>query len=222
MVTLEEFPDQFRVYGAHAGHPRARELAAQVHELLFRYAAEVVAAYKLCPFLHNVDTGMGAVGIVLDVEPNVETGVAAVEDLGANVLHLVYPLQRAGSPAFERFGSKLSQELGRRLKDPLVHATFHPDLTGGTENAHRMVGLLRQAPDPFVQFIPPGLHEGGTVFAGAEAPSEGRAEATFRRLTSGPPGRGPADEVLSRLEALRAARRERYSSLAEEISQQLL
>lgn len=221
MVTLEAFPDRFRVYGAHAGHPRARELATETHDLLFRYAAEVVAAFKLCPFLHNVDTGMGAVGIVLDVEPDVETAVAAVQDLGANVLHLVYPLQRGGASAFERFGSRLSQELARRLKDPLVHATFHPELTGGTENAHRMVGLLRQAPDPFVQFIPPGLHEGGTVFAGEEVPAEGRAEATFRRLVKGPPDPGPADEVLSRLEALRAVRRERCSSLAEEISRPL-
>jgi hypothetical protein len=209
--------ERFRVYGARASHPRAAELAAEVHDLLFRYAAEIVAGYGLCPFLHNVDTGMGAVGVVLDVEPDVEIAVAALRDLGQNVVHLVYPLQTGGSSAFERFGSRLAQELTRRLPDPLVHATFHPDLTGGTENAHRLVGLLRQAPDPFVQFIPPGLHEGGTVLAGAEPPSEGRAEAMYRRLMQ-----GPADEVLSRLEALRAVRRERYSSLANEISRQLL
>lgn len=205
------------MYGSRASHARAKELAAEVHDLLFRYASEIVAGYALCPFLHNVETGMGAVGIVLDVEPDVETAIRAIQDLGENVLHLVYPLQNGGSSAFERFGSRLAQDLTRRLPDPLVHATFHPDLTGGTENAHRLVGLLRQAPDPFVQFIPPGLHEGGTVLAGAEPPSKGRADAVFRRLTE-----GPAEEVLSRLEALRAVRRERYSSLAEEISRQPL
>ncbi len=212
----------FRVFGARAAHPRAAELAAEVHDLLFRYANDIVAAYGLCPFLHNVETGMGAVGVVLDVEPDTETAIAAIRDMGANVVHLVYPLAtgplaKGGSSAFERFGSRVAQEIAKRLPEPLVHATFHPELTGGTENAHRLVGLLRQAPDPFVQFIPPGLHEGGTVLAGAEAPTEGRAEATLPRLTT-----GPVEEVLSKLEALRAQRRERYSSLAETISRQPL
>lgn len=183
---------------------------------MFRYANEVVAAFGLCPFLHNVETGMGAVGVVLDPEPDVETAAQAIVDLGANVVHLVYPISKVGSSAFERFGSKLAQELQRRLPERLVHATFHPDLTGGTENAHRLVGLLRQAPDPFVQFIPPGLHEGGTVLAGAEPPGEGRAEATFRRLMQ-----GPVEEVQSKLEALRKERSDRYSSLADEISRPL-
>jgi hypothetical protein len=214
-VVVSDAPPSpsFRVFGARAGHPRAAELAVEVHDLLFRYANDIVAAYGLCPFLHNVETGMGAVGVVLDVEPDLETAIDAIRDLGASVVHLVYPLATGGSSAFERFGSRVAQERMKRNAEPLVHATFHPDLTGGTENAHRLVGLLRQAPDPFVQFIPPGLHEGGTVLAGAEAPTEGRAEATFRRLT-----RGPVEEVLSKLEALRAQRRERYSSLAKDVA----
>lgn len=211
----------FRVYGAQSAHPRAMELAEKVHALLFRYASDIVAAYGLCPFLHNVETGMGAVGVVLDVEPDVETSVKAVEDLGANVVHLVYPISKLNAAGFERFGSKLAKELDQRLRERLVHATFHPELTGGTENAHRLVGLLRQAPDPFVQFIPPGLHEGGTVMAGAAPPTEGRAEATYSRLFEGPAGSRAVEQVLSRLGALRDVRSVEYASLANEISRPL-
>ncbi len=199
----------FTIFGQRADHPRAQELAAEVHRALFRYASEVVAAHSLCPFLHHVEVGMGAVGVVLDLEPDVETGVTALGSLGESVVHLVYPLSKLPAAGFERFASKLAQELQRRHPQPLVHATFHPELTGGTENAHRLVGLLRQAPDAFVQFIPPGLHEGGTVLAGEPAPAEGRAEATYRRLMH-----GAVEDVLTRLASMRSDRA-RYASLAE-------
>jgi hypothetical protein len=200
------------VFGSRAAHPRAATLADEAHRALYRYATEVVARFGLCPFLHNVDTGMGAVGIVLDVEPDVETAARAVEALGANVVHLVFPIARISSTHFERFGSKLATALQARLREPLVHATFHPELVGGTENAHRLIGLLRRAPDPFVQFIPPGLHEGGTVLIGEPVPAEGRAEATFRRLAQ-----GPVSEVLAKLDELHTERALRYASLAKEV-----
>ena len=134
-----------QLFGQHRDHPQARELGEHVHRMVFAYATQVVAAYRLCPFLHNVETGMGAVGVVLDREPDIETGVAAIEALGANVVHLVYPLVGAEASPFERFGNRLSEAVRKRLREPLVHATFHPALVGGTDSPHRLVGLLRDA-----------------------------------------------------------------------------
>jgi hypothetical protein len=58
-------------------------------------------------------------------------------------------------------------------------------MAGDETSSHRLVGLLRRAPDPFVQLIPPGLSEGGTVLADSGVmPVEDRAEALFVRLGS--------------------------------------
>lgn len=205
--------DVVRVFGAGASHARAGELARQVHELLFAYAREVVAAFKLCPFLHNVDTGMGAVGVVLEKKPQVETAVAAMLALDTQVVHMAFPLFEGGSSDFERFGNRFAEALRRALPSPLVHASFHPALVGGTENPHRLIGLLRQAPDPFVQFIPPGLASGGTVLAGDAQADVDHAGARFERL------KGPALEaVLARVESLKSQRETRYGALAREIA----
>ena len=218
---------RFTIFGERASHPRALELAESAHALLLRYASEVVAKYSLCPFLHNVETGMGDVGIVLDVEPSIETGQAAIRELGGPVIHLAYPLATGTASPFERFGSKLAQSLRGVVPDPLVHATFHPALTGGRENAHRLIGLLRQSPDPFVQLIPPGMMQGGTVLVTPSATgelalpdmidvpqgNESRADAMYRRLmTDG------VDSVLSLLESMRTERESTYGALAREIA----
>ena len=200
-----------RAFGSLADRPGATELAEQAHALMRRYAAEVVAPFALCPHLHNVDTGLGAVGVVLEVEPTIEVGVEAIRALDANVVHLIYPLHAAGSSPFERFGNKLAEALRRALPEPLVHACFHPAMVGGTENAHRLIGLLRQAPDPFVQFIPPGMQGGGTVLAGY-ATSESRADTNFARLV---PER--IDALLATIEGLRRERAA-LATLAERVA----
>jgi hypothetical protein len=218
---------RFHVFGAHAAHPRAPELAEAAHALLFRYASEIVAAFGLCPFLHNVETGMGDVGIILDTVPDLATAQHAIKTLGGPVLHLAYPLTTVGSSEFERFGSKLAQSLRSVLPEPLVHATFHPALVGGRETAHRLIGLLRQSPDPFVQLIPPGTMQGGTVLASIDAKgalelpapidvpigNESRADAMYRRLMS-----GDVERVLALAAELRAEREARYGALAKEIA----
>ncbi len=218
---------RFHVFGARAGHPRAQELAEAAHDLLFRYASEIVAAFRLCPFLHNVESGMGDVGIILDPVPDLATAQAAIRALGGPVLHLSYPLAGVGSSEFERFGSKLAQSLRSVLPEPLVHATFHPELTGGKETAHRLIGLLRQSPDPFVQLIPPGMMQGGTVLASVDAKgalelpapidvpigTESRAEAMYRRLMA-----GDVERVLALAAELRALREQRYGALARELA----
>jgi hypothetical protein len=175
--------------------------------------------------LHNVDNGLGAVCVVLDVEPRVDEALAAMRATEASVIHVIYPLlargQKESAPStpnvssasrFERFGNALAEALRRSHTETLVHATFHPELVGGTENPHRMVGLLRRAPDPFIQFIPPGMHEGGTVMAGAELPTKSPLEATYARIVTG----GKLDELeglLAELHRLRLARDARFAQL---------
>ncbi len=208
--------------GSLAAHARAEAYAAEVCALLHFYATEIVAANRLCPFLHNVDNGLGAVCVVLDREAVVEEAVAAIKATEASVLHVAYPLiprgEAASGPAtassssrFERFGNALAEGLRRSNGERLVHATFHPELVGGTENPHRMVGLLRRAPDPFVQFIPPGMHEGGTVLAGAELPTVSPLEATYERIVGG----GRLAALEGRLAELYRARDDRDARFAE-------
>src|SRR6185312_515261 len=66
--------------GPLAGHPIAAKFAAEVHRVHRRYAAEVVAANRLCPFLRDIDTGFGAFVTMLDPrgEPDVEATIEAI------------------------------------------------------------------------------------------------------------------------------------------------
>lgn len=189
------------LFGRAAAAPGAEAFADAVSTLLARYVDEVVMPFSLCPFLHQRDNGLGAVGIMLDPEVTVEMARDAILALDTPVCHLVFPLSPLASSPFERFGNKLSESVRASAKEKLVHATFHPALVGGTENAYRLIGLLRQAPDAFIQFVPHGLMKGGTVIGGAE-PAEGHAEARFKRLAQ--PER---DEIFARLASLQEARR---------------
>jgi hypothetical protein len=205
------------IFGSRAAHPSAALLAAEVRRLLFRYAHELVAAHALCPFLHNVEVGMGSVGVILEVEPDAEAVLDIMRQIGSPVQHLAFPIFRGSSSAFERFGSKLANLVQRQFDEPLVHATFHPELVGGTENAYRLIGLLRQAPDPFIQFIPHGLQKGGTVLAASREgakPEESHADARFRRLTEG----ALVDDLLATIRALKDDRARSYAALADEIA----
>jgi hypothetical protein len=182
--------------GPLAAHAAAPRFAAEVHRIHRRYATEVVLANRLCPFLNNVDTGFGAFVAVLDPgELDLEAAVAAILAADNAVIHLVFPLIRPPSPTFERFAGRIAGALKKAVKDPPVMATFHPDLAGDAGEAHRLVGLLRRAPDPFIQLIPEGMHEGGTVFAAlpsqgepiprAPAPPVDSAQANFAKLKDG-------------------------------------
>jgi hypothetical protein len=126
----------------------------------------VVAANRLCPFLRDIDTGFGAFIVMLDAgEPSVDATLEAIRVAASPVTHVVFPLIRPAPSLFERFSGRVGQALKKALRDPPVMATFHPDLVGDADDPHRLVGLLRRAPDPFIQLIPEGMHEGGTVFA---------------------------------------------------------
>jgi hypothetical protein len=125
----------------------------------------VVAANRLCPFLKDVETGFGAFVAMLDPgEPSPEAAAEAVLAAGNPVVHVVFPLVRPQPSAFERFSAKVGAALKQAVAKPPVMATFHPDLAGDATDAHKLIGLLRRAPDPFIQLIPEGMHEGGTIF----------------------------------------------------------
>lgn len=176
----------FRLAGALAASPEAARLAEQTAALLDRYVREVVVAFRLCPFLVNPDAALGAVVVVLDPEPDEATLEELVVASDAPVLHAVYPLVAGASPPFERFasrvGARLRARLGRRAP---VSAAFHPAMHGEADDPHRLIGLLRHAPHPFVQYVPSDVTQGqGTVVAGAPIPAPSGAEANFARLTA--------------------------------------
>jgi hypothetical protein len=185
--------------GPLAAHPEAARFAAEVHRVHRRYAAEVVAANRLCPFLRDVETGFGAFVVMLDPgEPDLDAAMAAHTAADSPIVHLVFPLTSILPARFERFSGRLAQALRQALPSPPVMATFHPSLAGAGDDPHRLVGLLRRAPDPFVQLIPEGLHEGGTVFAGSQ-PGRDNAEANFDRLRAG--GIAPLVALLADIHA---------------------
>jgi len=184
--------------GSLQGHSAAAPFAAEVLRVHRRYAGEVVAQNRLCPFLRDLDTGFGRFCVILDPgEPNVDVAVEAVLSSETLVVHLVYPCIRPSASAFEKFAARLAQAMKAAYPGPdrpPVMATFHPELSGDASGPYRLIGMLRRAPDPFVQFIPEGLHQGGTVFAGVEPVPMDPAErdpalANFERLKGGGVGR---------------------------------
>lgn len=199
------------LFGALAGTPDAEAFADVVADLMHRYARDIVLKNHLCPFLHNVENGLGAVCVALDRTLDPDATARAIRGTERDVVHVVFPLaDRANSPAFERFGNSVAERLRKDGGPPLVHATFHPAMVGGRENAHRLVGLLRRAPDAFLQFIPPGMQSGGTVMQGEPLPKAPALADTFTRMVA----EGGLEDVVRELDALHAERAERTRAFA--------
>lgn len=207
------------LHGPLAGHPIAAKFAAEVHRVHRRYASEVVAANRLCPHLHDVDRDFGAFVVMLDPapEPDVDAVVEAVRAAADPVMHLVFPLIRPPPSAFERFSGKVARELRKAFARPPVMATFHPELAGDSDDPHRLIGLIRRAPDPFVQLIPDGYQEGGTVFAPlAEAAAMAAAEKVEWSQRNFDKLRGAAlDRLLALIAEIHADRERAYAPFIE-------
>lgn len=203
------------IRGKLATHPNAHAFAAEVLHVNKRYATEIVQQFGLCPFTRDVDVAFGKFCVMLDHEPDHDATRAAIVEAKSPVLHVVFPLALPAPNVFERFASTLVASLRGHLASPPVMAAFHPELVGDRDNAHRMIGLLRRSPDPFVQFIPAGNHEGGTVFASsvdeAEEAAGDRSELNFKRLRG-----GKLDELLAIVADIRADRDRRYAPYASE------
>lgn len=163
-----------------------------IHNVHSRYALEVVLAHRLCPFLKDPESGFGTFCMVLDEKPDLELSFEIITQT-AGVLHLVYPCIKESYSDFWEFSSKLGARVQKSSPRSPVYAVFHPQFPGDTKNPHRLVGLLRRAPDPMIQFIPPGLTTGGTVFVGQPLPPEDNAEVNFKKL------QGEALSALTRL-----------------------
>jgi hypothetical protein len=194
------------VRGALADHPAAQAFAAEVFRVHRRYAEEVVDRFSLCPFMKEPETAFGHFCVMLDRTPNATTAIDAVLEAKSSVVHLVFPCIDLPPQAFERFGAGVRDSLGSWIPRPPVTATFHPGLGGDFSTPHKLVGLLRRAPDPFVQFVPEGLHEGGTVFVDMlDQRGKNPAEENFARL------QGEAGERLKRaIEDIHADRAKSY------------
>ncbi len=122
--------------------------------LLERYAG-AIDARGICPYMRA--GGLGEVIVVLDRALDTDLACAAIARTNADVIHLVFPLaprDDVGARAFERFGSDVATRMRGRGS---VHAAFHPAMAGGREDAGRRVGLVRRAPDPFLQLVPARL-----------------------------------------------------------------
>ncbi len=201
------------IRGKLATHPNASAFAADVLHVHKRYATEVVQQFALCPFTRDVEVAFGKFCVMLDREPNHDATRGAIVEAKSPVLHVVFPLALPPANVFERFASTLMASLQGVLDSPPVMAAFHPDLVGDRDNAHRLIGLLRRSPDPFVQFIPAGNHEGGTVFAAsvdeAEDAAGDRSEQNFKRLRG-----AKLDELLAIVADIRAERDRRYAPYA--------
>jgi hypothetical protein len=199
------------VRGALAYHPQAARFAAEVRRVHRRYANEVVARYRLCPFLRDAETGFGSFCVLLDPEPVLETATTAVQEAASAVVHVVFPCIRTPSPPFERFAGRVGEQLRKLCRPAPVLAAFHPEMAGSDENSSRLVGLLRHAPDPFVQTIPAGLSQGGTVLAGSGVePPRDQAEDNFERLKG-----APLDEIKVLLADILADRDASYAPYLE-------
>jgi hypothetical protein len=199
------------VLGPLRAHALAPAFAREVARVHARYAVEVVAAWGLCPFLKDPATAFGTFAVMLDTRLDIEAVLAFAKDAAVGVSHVVYPLVRPSPFAFERFSNDIGERLREVMEKRPVLAAFHPELAGDAEAPHRLVGLLRRAPDPFVQFVPEGLHEGGTVFAGAGyEPPKDPARANFDKLRG-----AELDRLIHTLEDVRADRDRAYARFAD-------
>jgi hypothetical protein len=208
MATLEPV-----LRGALARHPVAEAFAAEVLRVHRRYAEEVVGAFSLCPFMKDAETAFGHFCVMLDRVPDPKATLDAVLEAKSSVIHVVFPCIDLAPVPFERFAAGVRDSLRSWIPRPPVTATFHPALGGDFSNAHRLVGVLRRAPDPFVQFVPEGLHEGGTVFVDMlDMRPKNPADENFARV------QGEATGRLTRaLEDIHQDRARSYPRYLEEL-----
>jgi hypothetical protein len=197
------------------------EVVKRVHH---RYATELVASYGLCPFLKDPETAFGEFVVVLSRELDLELAASRVLEAQTQVVHLVYPLVEAGPTEFERFGNQVHQRVAARGRGGPVHAAFHPEMAGDASTAAKLVGVVRRAPDPFIQFIPEGLHDGGSTFVDLDnvdlaelvktmphqTAAKNNAKSNFERLTSEDIGR-----IQDILKDIRADRDRSYAEFLD-------
>jgi hypothetical protein len=163
--------------------------------------------------MKDAESAFGTFTVMLDREPDPRASLDAVLEAKTSVVHLIFPCVAAPPSPFEKFASALRASLASWIPKPPVIAVFHPDMNGDFSNAHRLVALLRRAPDPFVQFVPEGLHEGGTVFIdNLELLAKNPADRNFDKL-KGEKG----ERLLKIIEDIHADRARSYAPFLKEL-----
>jgi hypothetical protein len=208
------------IAGALREHPLAVEFGRTVERVHHRYAAEVVGAHRLCPFMREPAIAFGRFCVMMDRELVLDTALGEVQAAGSEIVHLVYPLLDVDVTTFERFGNRLHLEVAKRGSEAPVHATFHPLMEGDAKTPARLVGMLRRAPDPFIQFVPEGLHKGGTTYLDADDFDFSRfverhptpTESTHQRLTA-----SHLEAITASLRDIRADRDGSYAKYLDAI-----
>lgn len=183
--------------GRGAVQLEARALAAQTAYLLERYVREVVAVFDLCPHLYEVEAGLGKVFVVMDRTLDVELVVNAASASEHHIIHVAFPCTDLPARSFERFANEVVEGMGRRSGRRLVHAAFHPEMSGSTESPGSLVGILRRSPDPLLQLMPSKI---------PQCESDARLEDTYRRMRE-----GRLEDLLATQLALRLERARCYA-----------
>lgn len=143
----------------------AGETIAVASAALFQRYAELVMARGLCPFLRDTRSGQGDVWVALSRVRDMEAIVEAMGRHESEICHLLFPWENDDDATdFERWAAGLGKKIGERWAGHPVCAVFHPHLSGSTSASNRWVGLLRRSPIAFVQWVPPNLQSGGTLF----------------------------------------------------------
>ncbi|MEM1031061.1 MAG: hypothetical protein AAGN82_11975 [Myxococcota bacterium] len=220
---MTERTDTIVVAGRASGRLGAPDFAREVHHVHHRYAAEVVGAHGLCPHMaRDPRRAFGTFVVVLDLELDVNVAAEAVVSAASPVVHVVFPLVEVDVRTFEEWGQEVHRAVahvfGARGETAPVHAAFHPAMRGDATSAARLVGLLRQAPDPFLQFVPEGLQAGGTQFIDLStfdpetfvAPPAPKAFDNFDRLSP-----HEVDAIRDRIAAIHRERDLRYAPFLE-------
>ncbi len=187
------------IHGRWAEHALAPAFVTEVNRLLRRYVEEVVMHHALCPFLKDMESGLGSMLIVLDDTMCLDTAVEVVCSANSPIVHLVYPLLSCRPEEFERFGSALNRALKERMDESPVHATFHPALAGARDCPHRLIGLLRHSPDPFIQFIPGNIQKN-------HSPTLENPDRLFQELVG-----DTLESLLAKLEEISADKARTYA-----------
>lgn len=202
--------------GSLSNHPLATAFANEVLRVHSRYANEIVGAFSFCPFMKDVESSFGHFCVMLDTVPDRESTVEAVLEATSTIMHIVFPLIETEPQPFERFAASVRETLVIRMRHAPMMAVFHPRLSGDFSTSHRVVGVIRRAPDPFVQFIPEGLQTGGTVFMESFDISvlnmKSHGEKNFEKVQ----GEG-GEEVMRRLADIHADREKSYAPYLKEI-----
>lgn len=173
----------------------------------------MVGAFRLCPHMKDPDSAFGHFCVMLCWEPSLDATIRAVKESTSSVIHVVFPCLSVSPPEFERFSASVRGALLAEIPKPPVMAVFHPEQQGDFSTSHRSVGLLRRAPDPFIQLIPEGLHEGGTVFIESiEQLTLSSTDRTFTRLSQADKAR-----IVGGIEDIHADRSKSYAPFLAEL-----